>query len=569
MAKRLIIYFLFFFFTFPNQAASQTKLIAPHFKGERLQISPHKFSFQKFTPIRFKAFELSDFKLRSGQDTVRLKNGKILRADQFLKEVNELERKLNEWGYTLRDNRPVRIQFNYPKNQLRHQREIFLKGIKGLGLPSQILCEETILGESEKSSETDRPKDFVPLNWERNWDASFGNEDFGVKLISNMKIEGKENSLNVQPFFLTEVSLLGSHINLLSVEKNENLLLIKLLERKELKYSLTHQWKDKELINEPFDWSTEIGFHIGPIEVNGSIGLTGRVKMTMDQKENLSPLSTEGSFSPHLWAKVLGRLETDFKIVEARMSGEILMVENNSLLTGRVELMRSSNQFFNLFASGRSKATLLKGRLVAYAEIDYLLGSKRFEVEFFDFDGIEFDQPLFSVNTSIPAEKDHHLWLKISRIGGITPYTARNEKLEVDPRGFELIVEVGGRRYIKELKDFNRDGHYGNVLGEHEAVKYEVPLLSFKKVPIRIEVVQTYRIGTFEFKDSLDFTQGAGKRVEICYDPRTRMFTGTISGREDEEIRSIGDTNYWGERYHSLIFELSTKGFVSAPAKAK
>lgn len=569
MIKTLFICILVLFFITPNLTVSQVKRMSPHLKRERLQISPHKFLLPRFAPIRFKAFELSDFKIRSGHEMVRLKSGKVIRADQFLREVNEIEKRLNEWGYTLRDNRPVRIQFNYPKNQLRLQKEIFLKRIKGLGVPSQIFCEETLTGEGEKLSETDRPKDFVPLVWEKNWDASFGNEDIGVKLSSNMKIEGKENSLNIQPFFLTDAFLLGSHINLLWVGKKENLLVIKLLGGKEIKYSLSHQWIDRELLNEPFDWSEEIGFSMGAIELAGKIELTGRIKMTVNQKEEPSSLKAEGSFSPHLWAKVFGKLECDFEIVEARMSGEILMIENGSLLAGRVELVRSSNRYFKLSASGRTKATLLRGRLMAYAEIDYLIGSKRFEVEFFDFEGIELDQPLFSVNTSIPAEKDHHLWLKINHIGGITPYTARNERLEIDPKGFELIVEIGGRRYVKELKDFNGDGHYGNVLGEYEAVKYEVPLLSFKKVPISIEVIQKYRIGTFEFNDSLDFVQGGGKRVEICYDPRTRTFAGTLSGKEDEEKRSIGDSTYWGERYHLIIFELSTEGFRSAPAKAK
>lgn len=567
MIKRFCICFLVFFFLFPNLASSQVKLIDTHFKRERIQIPPHKFLLQKFPPIRFKPFELLDFRLRSGQDMIQLKNGKMLRADQFLKEVNEIEKKLNECGYTLRDKRPVKIQFSYPKDKLMLQREIFQKGKNSLGIHPQIPCEDTL--SHEDVGGTERPKDFVPFHWEGKWDASFGNGDFGVKLVSNMKIEGREPSLDIQPFSIAEVSLFGSHIDLLGIEKKENFLIVKILEKKEIKYTLSTQWKDKELLNEPFDWSTEIGFPIGPIEVIGKIGLTGRVRMIVDHQETHSPLREEGSFSPHLWAKVFGRLETGFKIVDAGINGEILIIENNTLLAGSVELMKSSNRYFRLLASGRNKATLLKGWLIAYAEIDYLLGSKRFEVELFNFDGIEFDQPLFNVSSSIPAEKDHHLWMKINHIRGVTPFTARNEKLEIVPKQFELIVDIGGRRYVKELKDFNGDGHYGNVLGENEVVEYEVPLLSFKKIPIRIEVVENYRIGAFEFKDTLDFTQGSGKSVELCYDPRTRTFTGTMSGREEEEIRSVGDSSYWGERPHLIIFELSTKVFGSAPAKAR
>lgn len=552
---------------FVSKASAETPATAVG--RQAIRIPSQKFQLPKLPPLTFRPFGLEDFKLRSGDELVRLKNGATLRADEFLKEVNEVEKRLNALGHTLRDNRPIKIQFDYPKDQLRLQRESLLRSSQALKFSPPSPCPDDGAPAGDMPGAADRPKDFVPLHWERNWDAGLGDHFFGARIAANMKIEGLENELNIQPFFLAEVSVYGFDVSLLRMEKRGDALNVRLLGRKERNYSLTQEWNDRVLLDEPFEWTEGIGFELGPVEVSGKLKLNGRVKLVASQKKETYPRKATGSFSPSVWAKLTGKLETDLKIAEAGMTGEVLLVDETALLSGNLELVGPPNRHFKLSASGRNKASLLKGRLVAYAEIDYLVGTKRFEAELFDFDGVAFDHPLFSVSSSVAAEKDRQLWLELDQISGITPYTARNEKLEVAPGGFEVIVEIGGRRYLRELKDFNRDGRYGNALGEREGLRYEVPLLSFRKVPISVEVVQRYRIGTLDFKDTLDLAPGGGRRVELCYDPRTRTFSGTVSGKEDEEVRSVGDSNYWGERHHQIQLELSTKGFTAAPAKAK
>ncbi|MGC9045444.1 MAG: hypothetical protein ACP5JA_03350, partial [Thermodesulfovibrio sp.] len=134
---------------------------------------------------------------------------------------------------------------------------------------------------------------------------------------------------------------------------------------------------------------------------------------------------------------------------------------------------------------------------------------------------------------------------------------------------YDLIVDIDGRTYTKTLKDYNKDGIWGNAIGEYEDQIFEIPLLSYKKVPISIEVIEKYRIGTLEFKNTLDFAPGIWNKVELCYDPGKRTFIGTKSGKEDEEITSVGDTSYWGERHHGISFEIGQLQFKPAPSKAK
>jgi hypothetical protein len=554
----------------PKEAPAETPKVT-YFQKETLRIPPQKFLLEKLPPIKFIPFDRSYFNIRPTQNTVTLKNRKTLTVDKFLAEVNELEQKLNELGYTLKDNKPIKIKYIYPRDQFKLQKEMFSKDFLKkitIPLPPQVTCEDYSTGG--EASSTGGPKDFVPLDWERKWDVSFGNDDFGVNLIANMTIEGRENYLNVNPFFDAGIAIFENKVDVLRIEKSGNNVIGKLIGNQILNMPLSTELKNKTL-DDAFEWSTSLSFPIGPIDVSGTFGFRGRARIMFNGKIDPSSGKVNGNLSPYLSAEAFGELGAGYEIVTVGIGGKLLLISDNANLMGSLELVKSSNRYFKFSAIGENKVTLLSGKLYAYAEIDYLIGSKQIEVDLYDFDGFNFAQPLFSINNiSVPAEKDHKVWLKINNISGITPYTARNEKLEIEPREFDVIVKIGERSYFKTVKDYNKDGLYGKALGEYEPLRYEIPLLSFKKVPISIEVIERYKIGTLDFKNTLDFAPGIWRKVELCYDPKTRTFSGTKSGKEDERIRSVGDSNYWGERYHQIIFELTAEGgFKEAPAKAK
>lgn len=422
-----------------------------------------------------------------------------------------MERKLNAVGYTLRDKTPIKIQYIYPREQFRVQKEMLSKDLLKkvhIPIPPQITCE----GYSEgKSKESGGPKDFVPLDWERKWDANFGNDDFGVNLAANMKIEGKEDKLDIQPLFDTEVSLFGQNIEVLKIEKSGNNLVGTLIGEKVLEQPLTDE-VNKTLFEKDIGWQTELSFPIGPINVSGSFGFEGEASVNFSGKIDGSSGEVRGKLSPSLTANAFAELGAGYEIVEVGIGGNLVLIEDEANLEAYLKL-QPSPKYFVFSAEAKNTVTLLEGNLYAYAEIDYYVDSKRFEVEFYNFSGFQFDQTLFSINTSVPAEKDHKAWLKIDQVSGIKPYTARNEKLEIEPREFDVIVEIDGRSYTKTLKDYNKDGQYGKILGEYEPLMFEIPLLSFKKVPINIEVIEKYKIGTLDFKNTLDLAQVSGIRL--------------------------------------------------------
>lgn len=308
------------FLVFPVLSFAQMKPKVTHFQKETLFIPPQKFLLKNLPPIKFNPFKLSDFKLPSGQKTVTLKNGKTLTVEKFLEELNELEKEFNKLGYTLRDKEPIRIQFIYPKEQLKLQKETLFKDLKTFTLPLQAPCEDNWEMQTQTDRQ-DRPKDFVPLDWEKKWDVSFGNDDFGVNLATNMKIEGKENYLDVNPFFDAGISFLGHKIDVLRIEKskNNNIIIGKLIEHKLFEKSLSDEFEN-ELFDKSFEWSTSLSFPIGPINVSGTFGFRGDAIITVSGE--IDPSKVNGNFSTYLSAEAFGELGANYEIVTVGVGGE-------------------------------------------------------------------------------------------------------------------------------------------------------------------------------------------------------------------------------------------------------
>ncbi|WP_353685647.1 hypothetical protein [Thermodesulfovibrio sp. 3462-1] len=573
----------------PAETKTLPKLPEAAYSSKKiLRIPAEKFFIEKKFPIKFIPLDRSYFKIPVEQKTITLKektimvNGKPLLVrkaktidvEKFLKEVNAIEEWLNGLGYTLKDKEPIKIKYVYPKEQFKLQREMLSKDfLKKVTIPSppQVTCEGYSEGYDASSS---GPKDFVPLDWEKNWNASFGNDDFGVNLAASMKIKGdkgknNQNTIDIIPFLDAEVTLFGENIDVLKIDKQNDTLILKAvgIDKEEIVLCADI---NKEIFNKGVAWSTEIEFPVGPINIVGEIGFKGKAKLSfLGRICSLEPYAN-GILSPSLSANAYAELGASYEIVSVGVGGELTLIKWNPSLTGQLELTNSNPPYFKYSVIGENNMTLLAGRLYIWGEIDYWIDSKKVEIELYNFDGFTFDQPRFAYkNISVPAERDHKVWLKINKITGITPYTARNEKLDIVPVSYDLIVDIDGRTYTKTLKDYNKDGIWGNAIGEYEDQIFEIPLLSYKKVPISIEVIEKYKIGTLEFKNTLDFAPGIWNKVELCYDPGKRTFIGTKSGKEDEEITSVGDTSYWGERHHGISFEIGQLQFKPAPSKAK
>jgi len=126
---------------------------------------------------------------------------------------------------------------------------------------------------------------------------------------------------------------------------------------------------------------------------------------------------------------------------------------------------------------------------------------------------------------------------------------------------------VGAQTYSKEFVDMDGNG----ILSSRDSIwNIKIPLSSQNpQVPIKITVQQIYSLGELKnLTATLDLSKDQRKEIDLLVDINSNTFTGTVNGKIDEEKTAIGDTNYWGERYHQLRFVLSS-GLKFQPAPAK
>ncbi len=582
MKKHLLNFLIILFFhtsvlTQPASIQLKSQDVVKSKSKEVIRLKSNEFKFQRLKPIAFYQFSYNDFKIKSS-DIIKLKNGKTIKAEKFLQEVNEIEKKLNEWGYSLRDerNEVIIAELNFPYDLVEQQSKLLKISDEKILNEDIKITPCGVISDSELKSaiKSGTPQEPWPIKHQKNWYMTFGDENFGIDINSNFNLsaEEKSNLLNA-----SAVSNIEVNIKIF----NESIPAINLEDRifnKPFQDKLTMYILNNRVINDNFNtsadknyyknfyWATDVDFSLGPFDVSGTFNINGGVGII--KKFNSNNLKLEDKLSPYVNLDFYGKLNVGFEIIEAGIDGKIKFINDTLSLMRELELKQpdiGGGYFCYSTIANNKMLEALKGKIYAYLEVDYLIGSKKFILVFYkNENGFSFNNNIFSLNVNQPARRDRELYLEILRINGITNYTARNEKNDVIPLSFEVCVDAGGQSFNENISDWNNDGIIDTPL------KFKIPLLSSLTLPIKIAIKEKYKIGKLNFESWLDLIKGEIRDIELCYNPISRKLFGAIEGKEEQEIILTGDANYFGERNHSIKFKLIPHmQFKSAPARAK
>ncbi|GIV45903.1 MAG: hypothetical protein KatS3mg036_0721 [Ignavibacterium sp.] len=192
-----------------------------------IKISSEKFQLNKLKPIQFKSFTYHDFKLNKSA-LIKLKNGRSVSAEKFLNEVNEIEKKLNEFGYSLRnqDEEIILGRFNYSYDHLQRQSSLLNESARYSANENLRVTPCGLLTEKEIQSalKSGTPKESWPIKKNKNWSVQFGDDNFGIGLESRLKYSAEEKNSSIMVNADTEVDI---QIKIF----NENIPVLKLTDR--------------------------------------------------------------------------------------------------------------------------------------------------------------------------------------------------------------------------------------------------------------------------------------------------------------------------------------------------
>lgn len=569
----LFIFLILFSFTLVqgNQEGFNVPNIQPSIKNIKVALktplvldsSSSKLITFKKTPVKFKPFDYSFFKIKKDQ-IITLEDGVKISGEEFLKEINQIEQKLNALGYSLRDKEEEIViqRIVIKKDNLEMQKKLF-KNITPIATLEFVPKDEPL-------------KEFKNFSFERKWNLPLGDDDFNVDISTGLSLKGEESQVHSNAYAVAKAGVLGYKTELLRVEADiksgreqnadKGLLRVYILEKKEYERNFNTKFDFKEKFSYNLNWSFPISVPVGPFNVTGSFGIKGGLALELGS--NLKSLLCNASIKPSIDTKAFAEVGLDYKVASAGVGGELTILKNTLILNGSLGLILQdplSNSYFKMSALGENDLNALSGGIYFFVKVNYLVGSKKFKTEIYNWDGFSWNTKLFEYSTQEPAYKDKNVWLLIKNIKGITPYTPRNEKINITSENFYLEVEVGGQVFTKKIKDSNKDG----IADSDWDIR--IPLSSrYTSVPIKIRVIQEYSVRELRFKNNLDLAKGGDKDLEIVLDLNSWQFTGTVNGVVEREYTVTGDTNYFGEGFHSITFKLSSSlGFNTAPGQSK
>ncbi|MEY2988855.1 MAG: hypothetical protein RJB13_2376 [Pseudomonadota bacterium] len=360
------------------------------------QSFPQNFDFKSpdaRRPLRFRKFTAWDL-AKSGPSGIVLHDGRIVAADSYLNELNSIERELNSLGRTLRT----------------EQTDLGVVAVSAAREP-RLFSQRTMEPSPQKNS---------------SWHHLLSHEH--AMLSSSGSIVQKEGAQEAEVFERTTTHsvsgrFLHSPVNRIaqvtqrvvkqagSSEKRETAVYIngvQVFRRGDLDRAEAKIWETS------FDIPVrEVTIPIGPGTIDAKIGLRGKVQLDLD----LSPDRSARGLVPDLALNFKPLVEADgyisaatspTNVGDAGIEGAIQLCKNTLDINGTAKLNRGFKVEFkkltvdNLFEG-------FSGKIKGYTNVtlpgkkDDDKSKKRFEKEFYSWDGVKIAQRLYEYDADTPT----------------------------------------------------------------------------------------------------------------------------------------------------------------------
>lgn len=582
----------------------QLPLLGDVVRGETItvEMKPGMLNILKRPPLSFKPFTLEELGLSPNRE-VLLKNGKRIKAEDLLRQINELERKFNELGYSLREKGDVVIQTTrINKTMYEQTRQVFLKSHSQLpnffvpslsqriltsykpsftSMAGRFLLNTFALSPEAMKKEMEITKNIAELmetrlrkskeqevrkfKLDRSFSKKIGDEDMlAVGIDASLNMDGERDKITLTAKGKATGWVLDKASEIVYAEARMH------SEKEKADASLNVRALGYDLWNNRWDTFLSIrkehkkgidqsytgSFMIGPIPVSITLGFKGEVGI--EYGIYLVPTHISGQVSPYIDTRCYAEAGVGLEVVNAGAGAELTFFKDRFNLQGDlgVEMSLDDEFFFVVRYSGENEIEALNGKIYAYAEVDYYIDSKKFTYDIFEWDGIKTKGyvigPEEYVQSLIGGQKMTKETISVVVTKLTTPY----------PRGFSEIY-FGTSAYSS--METPASPTKGFIWFDKE-IKWEKEIIppKDKKVVIVMEVWGPRKAdrqrGILEENHLLDVDPNGGSIVLIL-DLENGTFTGDATGKRGDRIKLKGKDGEI-EFYIPIIFK-------AAPAKAR
>jgi hypothetical protein len=157
-------------------------------------------------------------------------------------------------------------------------------------------------------------------------------------------------------------------------------------------------WSLSKSLSKTFDYGTSIHFSIGPIPISGKLGARGSAGVRFVL--GLRQAHATAQIIPNVTAKVYAQVGVDIGIASAGVGGELTLLKDELTFGGEIgiDADRLRGSYISEHFYALNHLEMLAGRLYLFARVNYLIGSKEWDLTLWNWSGFRVDGYLFNVN---------------------------------------------------------------------------------------------------------------------------------------------------------------------------
>ncbi|WP_437659789.1 hypothetical protein [Sorangium sp. So ce1182] len=397
----------------------------------------------KKDPIPFRPFEMK--KPSSGEgylpnEEIEIAPGKKMLARDFFKQVNDLEAKLNQWGYSLHDGGASTLgELDMCMELLRTQVGAIDRDVKDHGptlwsperyakqvdeawkkyqaqVPSWddlykkaddakvkvYLPDKPVLSPPASPS---RHPDLKPLFKEKTWSTEVGSKStLWVSPSATLSVTASKTDADVKATgkvlgaFLGvwdgEIVAASAEGKTLGTDQGSLNITVSVVGNTVFSPSWTEKGlnrKDKKEYSA--DEGVDYRFAIGPIPMRARVGFTGAVGLQYGFQ--ILPLQVIAYAQPYADTKMYAQVGADIGIAGAGVGGEVTLIKDSFTVQGSTLVKLEDEPTLVVELSGDNEMMALCGRLYFYAYFDYWIDKAKLNFDIWDWDGVDAKANMF------------------------------------------------------------------------------------------------------------------------------------------------------------------------------
>jgi hypothetical protein len=402
--------------------AAQVSATAAPVRGGAVQVDAQQIELAPRAPIRFTPFPMID--PHTGQKLsptaiITLKDGTQVTVAELFKRINQYEEQINAMGYTLRQPvLPKLAKLKVDQEQLHAQIAMLPAARASIALARRGMDGEVVVkpvgggGGTPPPPPTTTPT-ATPGGIGKNWSYVFGSRDtVGAEISGELNLNGNAQGVNANGVARASGSVLGSEWDLARVTGSLNapksgtgaaklnLYVVGLGDIPLVNQSFNASYSASDSVSRSLDVSAPFSIPVGPFAVSGTLGARGSAGVQYGL--NASATGIGVSLKPQVRVDAYAEGGISVGVASGGIGCELTLV-NNTLQIG------AEGQFIantlgpalktHVYATDSLQA--LCGRIYAYAKVDLWFWDDEWDVDIWNFSGINRNFTLFDESKTL------------------------------------------------------------------------------------------------------------------------------------------------------------------------